>query len=159
MEVKKINLLFKLVNIFMTVCCLVIAVYNYCGVDILTNCTARSYINGDSYEYSVQDNLFSVSKNNVLVGVLKADRHFELRNSGFINFTCNAGAIAAAGTIAGAVATTAGAGAAVAAGTIGGSAITAAKVTGAIGTIVKVATVGVAAASPAGVLIGAAVLT
>lgn len=33
MEVKKINLLFKLVNIFMTVCCLVTAVYNYCGVE------------------------------------------------------------------------------------------------------------------------------
>lgn len=158
MEVKKINL-FKLVNIFMTVCCLVTAVYNYCGVDILTNCTARSYLNGDFYEYSVRDNLFAVSKNNVLVGVLEADRHFELRNSGFINFTCNASAIAAAGTIAGVAATTAGAGAAVAVGTVGGNAVAAAQITGAIGTIVKVATVSVAAASPAGIFIGAAVLT
>ena len=158
MKVRKIGL-FKSVNILMAVFCLSVIAYNYCGVDVLTNCTARSYLNGNLYEYSVQDNLFCISKNDALVGVLKTDRHLELRKSGSINLICNAGAIAAAGTIAGVAATTAGAGAAVAAGTVGGNAIAAAQVTGAVGTIVKVATIGVAAASPVGIFIGAAVLT
>ncbi len=157
-KIKKIGL-FKSVNILMTMFCLGAAAYNYCGVDVLTNCTAHSNFGGNLYEYSVKDDSFCVYKNNALVGSLKTNRRLKFRKSGIINFTCNASAIAAAGTIAGVTATAAGAGSAVAIGTIGGNLIAASQITGAAGSFVGIAAVGVAAASPLGLFLGAATLT
>jgi len=158
MKIKKISL-FKSVNVFMAIFCFGAMLYNYCGVNVLTQNKAKSDFNGSSYGYEIQDDLFSISKNGELVGNLQANRKLKFRKSNLPNLTCNAGAIAGAATIAGVTATVAGAGAAVKVGTLAGNAILAGKITGGIAGIVKFTAIGVAAASPAGIFIGAFALT
>lgn len=158
MKLKEVSL-FKAVNISMAIFCFGAGIYNYCGVNVLTNNQAESDFNGSIYKYEIQNNSFSISKDNELVGNLNVGRNLEFRKNNFPSLACNAGAIAAAGTIAGSVAAASGASAAVAAGTVAGNAIAAAQVTGGVASIVKFAAIGVAAASPVGLFVGAFALT
>lgn len=149
MQIKKISL-FKSVNLFMALFCLGTWACNYCGVNILTQNKAKSDFNGSSYEYQIQDDLFSIFKNDKLVGKLETDRKLEFQKNSLPNLSCNAAVIGAAGTVAAATG-----GAAVAAGTVGGAAVTAAGITGAAGAVAGGVAVVAVLAPPVALFVGA----
>jgi hypothetical protein len=87
----KVNNLFKAVNTFMAVFCLVSLASNYCRVKVLSSEKAVSSLNGESFEYSVEKNRFSIVRSGKLVGNLQTGRKLEFQKSSFPNLICNAG--------------------------------------------------------------------
>ena len=86
---------------------------NYVGVDVLSADTAKSSLNGDTFEYTTSDNSFLFKKNGNLVGFLPTDRKFNF-NKQIFNLNSNAigvGIAAAVGTAVGDALATIGGGA------------------------------------------------
>ena len=102
MKIKRFGL-FKSVNVFMAVFCTGAMVYNYCGVNVLTQDTAQSDYKGNSYSYKIQDDSFCISKNGQSLGNLKSEKKLEFQKSVLPNLNCNAAATAPAAAIAAAL--------------------------------------------------------
>jgi hypothetical protein len=85
---------------------------NYCKVNVLSSEKAVSSLNGESFEYSVSDNKFSVARNGKLIGAIPTERNLKFRRFVFEfvpKLGCNATLIFAKALVVGGTAAAAGA--------------------------------------------------
>lgn len=80
MQVKKPNV-FKMVNVFMAVICIITLFANQVNVDVLSEDKATSVIGNDVFEYHSSENTFSLIKNGNLFGTLKTDKKIKFQPS------------------------------------------------------------------------------
>jgi hypothetical protein len=114
----KVNNLFKAVNTFMAAFCLAGLASNYCRVKVLSSEKAVSSLNGESFEYSVERNRFSMVRNGKLVGMLPISQNLKFKR--FVpELRCNAIAIGVKAIVVGGTALAGGAGLGAAAGAAG----------------------------------------
>jgi hypothetical protein len=109
--IKKVSIMkikfFNVVNISMALFCAGAMLFNHCDVNVLSAKKAVSSLNGESFEYFVSDNKFSVTRNGKLVGCIKTDRNFRFRNF-MPSFQCNGVAVLGKCVVAGGAAAAAG---------------------------------------------------
>jgi hypothetical protein len=80
---------------------------NYCKVNVLSSEKAVSSLNGESFEYSVSENKFSIARNGKLFGSAKMDRSFRFRDF-MPTLQCNGVAVLGKMVVVGATAAAAG---------------------------------------------------